>query len=73
MKKLTENINKEDEIPEISETKFRALKKIIEYYDIKNLDKSEYSSMAWFYVDVIKSFGLQIGSVRAESKQFSFS
>lgn len=47
MKKLTENINKEDEIPEISETKFRALKKIIEYYDIKNLDKSEYSSMRW--------------------------
>lgn len=29
VKKLTENINKDDEVPEISDTKFRALKKII--------------------------------------------
>jgi hypothetical protein len=31
-------------MPEITDTKFRALKKIIEYYDIKNLDRSEYDS-----------------------------
>ncbi len=47
MKKLTENMNKEDEVPEITDTKFRALKKIIEYYDIKNLDRSEYASISF--------------------------
>lgn len=40
-------MNKEDEVPEITDTKFRALKKIIEYYDIKNLDRSEYASISF--------------------------
>lgn len=40
VKKLTEKPGFEDEVPEITDTKFRALKKIIEYYDIKNLDRS---------------------------------
>ena len=33
-------MNQEEDIPEITDTKFKALKKIIEYYDIKNLDRS---------------------------------
>jgi len=41
------------------------LKKIIEYYDIKNLDRSEYASKHYIYQDVIKSFGLQIGTMKA--------
>lgn len=61
-------------MPDISDTKFKALKKIIEYYDIKNLDKSEYLSMSIDYcLDVIKSFGLQIGSMNTRIKNHSFS